>query len=150
MPKKIYKPLIIYECPNCLKNFGNRKDYYLRHTDRKYPCKKTDIIFLQNPPDIIKINENIQVDANVQVDANIQVDENIQANNIEKNIEKNKNDFICEFCNCSFSKKYNLDRHKNGRCKVNNAKQEKNESTTDESSKDETVKKNLKMMLKQF
>ena len=40
MPKKIYKELIEYICPECKKNFGNRKDNYETHLKRKNPCIK--------------------------------------------------------------------------------------------------------------
>jgi hypothetical protein len=40
MPKKIYKELINYSCPDCLKNFGNKKGNYLYHINRKNPCVK--------------------------------------------------------------------------------------------------------------
>ena len=40
MPKKIYKELIEYICPKCKKKFGNRKDNYETHLNRKNPCVK--------------------------------------------------------------------------------------------------------------
>ena len=33
--------MVIYECDNCKKTF-NQKGHYMRHLNRKYPCKKTE------------------------------------------------------------------------------------------------------------
>lgn len=34
---------MIYECKKCLKKFGNRKDYYLKHINRKTECNKNEV-----------------------------------------------------------------------------------------------------------
>jgi hypothetical protein len=69
MPKKVHKEYINYVCLNCLKSFGNRKDYYEKHLNNKKPCKK--IIpeeVIQTPPQIIQtnlINEEIKQNNNI-------------------------------------------------------------------------------------
>ena len=147
MPKKIYKELITYICPECLKNFGNKKGNYLKHINKKNNCVKmqfptpliaplapliahpTPLISDINFPDIPEL-----LDIPLIVSTSQKNPENLQdsINNIEdkkkqkkiKKIElKDSNGYSCEQCYKVFSKKYNLTRHqnsKNSKCKINN------------------------------
>ena len=81
-------------CNKCKTGF-NRKAHLIQHLNRKFPC-------------IIDIIKNPLIELCVDV------------NTIIKNSEKNnivKNDFICKLCDKTFSTKFNLERHLNGRCK---------------------------------
>jgi len=102
MGKKIYKEYIEYSCPNCSKKFGNRKDHYDTHIKKKKPCKK-------------EISDSSQVAQSAHQELNIS---HIFLTNIEKNsikeivdIENKDKLFICEYCDKSFNKKFNLTRH---------------------------------------
>jgi hypothetical protein len=133
MPKKIYKELINYSCPECLKSFGNRKDYYERHTNRKNPCVKIPPpippippIPSLTPPNLLQNVEKIPlcIEVNkIKKNKNNKVLEKELDNELENESEneleqtKNELDYCCEYCNKTFSKKYNLTRHQNGRCK---------------------------------
>jgi hypothetical protein len=124
MPKKIYKELIIYSCPECLKSFGNRKDYYERHTNRKNPCVKIPPPPTPKAPPIppIKLHKLEPIQLCMEV---TNLNKTNKANNeeLEKGLDKgleqvkSEHDYCCEYCNQTFSKKYNLTRHQNGRCK---------------------------------
>ena len=92
MPKKIYKNYVNYSCPNCAECFGNRKDYYERHLNKKNSCKKITPI----TPEFTPITPETKL----------------------SNQDKQKTIYnYCSFCNAKFSRKYNLDRHLDGRCK---------------------------------
>jgi hypothetical protein len=126
---KKFKQYIEYSCEECGKKFGNKKDNYERHKNRKTPCIKKNIndsinslIELQNPPNFPQNPPNLTL-IPPKLDKINNLDNQIDnTNKIISNIKIIEN--ICEFCNQSFAKKYNLDRHLNGRCKEK-LKQEK-------------------------
>jgi hypothetical protein len=138
----------IFKCYKCNVEF-KRKAHLYQHLNRKFPCANQELqippIFLQNPPnpDIIN-NQDIINNPGNQIDTS------------KKNISDIKIENICEFCNQSFTKKYNLDRHLNGRCKEKK-KQEKlksEERIIQEEKLKETkelveIKQQLKEILKQ-
>jgi hypothetical protein len=125
MPKKIYKELINYSCPECLKSFGNRKDYYERHTNRKNPCVKIPPPETPpNPPNQLYKLEQIPLCIEItklnKINETYNKKNNEELKNIlEEELEqvKSEHNYSCEYCNQIFSKKYNLTRHQNGRCK---------------------------------
>ena len=95
-----------YCCSNCLKNFGNKKDHWERHKNRTNPCKfkfQTPPKELQYAPESMKQLQNAPICIE------------INQNNIQLNQELLKNQ--CGFCKKIFSKKFNLSRHLDGRCK---------------------------------
>lgn len=107
MGKKIYKEYILYKCNNCLRTFGNRKDNYETHINKKFPCKKVKNDIIVNETNLTNnpINENEEENLVLCVEIN---------NTNGKNKVLN---FSCEFCNGVFTKKYNLERHQKSRCK---------------------------------
>jgi hypothetical protein len=123
MPKKIYKELINYSCPECLKSFGNRKDYYERHTNRKNPCKKITFSEILTTPveDLEKSLDMLQNISKNDFCTEINKINKIQKSNTKVEnkevINQEKREYRCECCNLLFSKKYNLTRHLDGRCK---------------------------------
>jgi hypothetical protein len=125
MGKKKYKEYINYQCQICLRCFGNRKDNWEYHLNKKYPCKAIDknTQVLQTPPDLLQFPPELHTTESknkcIETDKKI----NEEPNEI-------KSLFICEFCNSTFVKKYNLDRHLNGRCKEKQ-NQTKNLESTD-------------------
>ena len=131
MPKKIYKELIVYICQECNKNFGNRKDNYETHTNRKKPCVKiapdTPVI----TPDTPKMHQTIPTNTVIK-----------QTNELKSSSNANNKKFCCEFCNQYFSRKFCLDRHLDGRCKL---KQNNNDEKIKQNNNDEK----LNLILKQ-
>ena len=89
-----------YICVNCGKNFGNIKQRYTQHINRKFPCVKV-IIEMNNQTDL-KNNENLP-----------KIIKKYNGLNVNMNIETNE----CLNCNKQFSTKSSLIRHVNGRCK---------------------------------
>jgi len=127
MGKKKFKEYIVYICNICKKNFGNKKDHYDMHKNRKTSCVKKSNNELQNPPQVLqnspikKVQELSQEIINEDFDNNYNIEEIplcVEINNIdENNVEDNKVLFPCEYCHKLFAKKFNLTRHLNGRCK---------------------------------
>ena len=135
-----------YICPECFKNFGNKKDHLERHINRKKSCVKTDLSIPKNilltpqtppnPPNFDIKNQKI-----------------LNMKNDKYNNTETKNDFtskfickfICEFCNGCFVKKYNLDRHIKI-CKEKDKIDNKNKETDEKLSK---IDEKLNIILKQ-
>ena len=122
--------MVKYGCNNCGKEF-NKKDDYIKHTlKRKNPCKSNIENLLQAPPDcsdfIIDIKKNFE-------------------------IYNNKNIYKCNKCNSIFKKKFNLDRHLNGRCisKDDIKIKENNQVNIDELDIDDKTKMILSLLLNQ-
>ena len=107
MGKKIYKEYVEYNCPECLKSFGNRKDNYETHINKKKSCKK-----------IAKNYSNIDNQQDKVVCVEIEQTNNLNKNNYDEDKEnykckdiENNDVFPCEFCDKKFAKKFNLTRH---------------------------------------
>jgi len=140
MGKKIYKDYIEYICDLCDKNFGNKKDNYERHLNRKYPCvknNKNNIVIAPFAPDSEVI---IPLFAPDLIDK--------EENKVNKEYETvycieitKANDLECEFCKKCFSKKYNLERHIKNVCgkTTEKIKEENNEG----------IKEQIEILIKQ-
>ena len=140
MGKKIYKNYIEYICDLCNKNFGNKKDNYERHLNRKYMCVKNDKYNIVSPPfaldsevkippfapDVIDIEEKKEYETEFCIE-------------ITKEELKESN-YTCEFCKKCFSKKYNLERHVKNVCVKTNEKIKEN---------NEGIKEQIKILIKQ-
>ena len=116
MPKKIYKELINYSCVECLKSFGNRKDYYQRHINRKNPCIKIPNPIAPEAPPIAPEAPPIAPEA-PPIAPKEALEQADKLEEISICIEKSEYNYSCEYCNQIFSKKYNLTRHQDNRCK---------------------------------
>jgi hypothetical protein len=84
MGKKIYKPYKEYICPNCNKNFGNYKNHYETHMNKKNPC-----ILKDN-----KINDNTIINNfnnNIQNNDILNIYEEIKTNDTTTDEFKNNN-----------------------------------------------------------
>jgi hypothetical protein len=111
--------MVLYECIRCLKSYRNKYDYN-RHLNRKYPCKIVDIKY-NNIDDIstdnIKKQKNIQKlpPKLVEITAKLPPKTAKTGGKLRK---KNNKNFICEYCNSTFTRLDSLKRHKNYRCKI--------------------------------
>ncbi len=125
--------MVIYTCPNCLKEF-KQKCHFIEHTlKRKYPCRPKDKI----PPTSSENNENSSGFAPTNND-----------NNENKFGLEEEKIFKCGVCSMTFKKKYNLDRHLNGRCKaVSDNLKPNNQVNIDELDLDEKTKTILNILL---
>ena len=125
--------MVNYTCYNCQKIFF-KKSHFITHTEnKKKPCvqKNTDSSeLLQAPPDCsdFKMNNNKDL-------------EPIDIKNIYK----------CTKCNSIFKKKFNLDRHLNGRCisKDDIKIKENNQVNIEELDIDDKTKTILSLLLNQ-
>ena len=104
--------MVIYICPDCDKEF-NRKSNYDNHTiNKKKPCNKSHFIVppkSSNPPPKSSIlpPESSNFDSKIEDIIDI----------IVKKPETIGNGSVCTYCEKSFTRIDNLQRHLNGRCK---------------------------------
>lgn len=113
--------MVEHQCNKCGCKYY-KKSHLIQHLNKKKQCKakeeKSHEYFilqnpppnLQNPPEQIKLKPKKICDVE---DEKVELVEQVESVEI-------KSQFICEFCNNIFVKKYNLDRHINGRCKEKN------------------------------
>jgi hypothetical protein len=93
-----------YICEKCLKSFGNKKDHWEYHVNRKRPCKKIEGILIQ-----FKESQKIQMCDKIDSDTQSEEkDQEVKLNNLE-----------CNYCKKCFYKKFNLERHLE-KCKIKN------------------------------
>jgi hypothetical protein len=106
-----------YPCELCNKIF-DRKSNYITHINRKIPCINKTNISTPNSTKITPNSTEITPNKNNPICCvEIKTDTKINSENKnEKNdgIENN----ICKYCNRFFSRKFCLERHLSGRCKV--------------------------------
>ncbi len=91
-----------YICEKCLKSFGNKKDHYEKHLNKKKQCETSN-------NQLLNLNPHLLI-------------------NSKKNIIDIIKTFECEYCAKSFSKKFNLDRHITT-CKLNDNNKKKQDKT---------------------
>jgi hypothetical protein len=127
----------LYTCTNCNKKF-KRKANYVRHFERKYPCKKMPFFGNQNEK-LMKVDEksmkvdekSMKVDEkSMKVDEkSMKVDEkSMKVDKKSMKVDKKKNElkemkiiknYQCNNCNKKFKKKSYLDVHLKKYCKMN-------------------------------
>jgi hypothetical protein len=124
--------MVIYTCPNCLKEF-KQKGHFIDHTERKKkPCIQTPPILHQKPPiytnDSTKFHQpNLVFDSSDDssldeqtLDVQNQFEENkVEQNKFEHIQVQNmilKENFTCAYCDSEFTRKDALKRHMNNRC----------------------------------
>ena len=120
----VKKEKINYSCL-CGMDFGNRIDNYNRHMNKKNPCfgvapKAPELpqILPQNIPLCIEIKP-IYNEIETKKDEIKPIYNEIETEKDEiEPKEEIKNKFSCPFCFQNFVKKYGLNRHLDGRCKL--------------------------------
>ena len=135
--------MVNHPCPNCGEVF-NKKSTYDYHINRKRPCKKITPEIKTIAPEIKTIASVIQTIAPTivpEIVSNIVNNKNIplcMEVKTMRDVIENKKKFICKFCNHDFMRKFNLERHLNGRCKLKQEQQkdEKNEEINEEINKE--------------
>jgi DNA-directed RNA polymerase subunit RPC12/RpoP len=120
-----------YICPTCFKNFGNKKDHYEKHINKKKRCITNGKNLLKNTQNLLK---------NTQSELSIQINQNDIINNNEKDNHNTK--YQCIHCLSKFTRKFNLDRHLKT-CK------NKNESNNENKIKLIKIDEKLDLVLKQ-
>ena len=103
----------LYTCTNCNKKF-KRKANYVRHFERKYPCKKMPFFGNQNEK-LMKVDEKLMTvdDSSMTVDdSSMTVDDS--PDKIVKSLF-----YYCKTCKKKFKKKSYLDVHLKKYCKMN-------------------------------
>ena len=132
--------MVEYECEKCRKKFGNKKQHYIIHKNKKFPCIPKDEIIINNFS-LSPIDTNIapELHPNINNNKNIIGDMVIAMNNNDDEYLKK---IECEFCKQTFTRKSSLTRHQNDRC------DEKNKHDLKESQINELIEIN-KLLLKQ-
>ena len=118
-----------YICKNCNKIF-NKKHHLISHTNKKNPCKQQ----LLNSSELLRTPP-------ICSDSEINNNKDFEASDI-------KNIYKCNKCNLIFKKKFNLERHLNGRCICKKIK-ENNQVNIDELDIDDKTKMILSLLLNQ-
>lgn len=111
-----------YKCL-CGKDFGNKKDNYIRHTNKINPCFAIAQNLLKNTQNLLKNTQNDLLCVEIKpINTDIEIKEQ-KGGNIK---------FSCPFCNKNFDRKYNCNRHiKNCKLNQNNTKLNQNETKED-------------------
>jgi hypothetical protein len=102
--------MIDYTCNNCSKKFKNKTDF-IRHLNRKFPCKK--ILYIKTDQDVNTISSSIKNGINESqriISESQRITKNSEINKIVKH--------ECNYCNKIFSTNSNLRRHERLYCKV--------------------------------
>ncbi len=154
--------MVLYTCPMCSKEF-NRKSSFLDHIEnRKKPCnfkKESSINNADLPPDSSVAPDSSEKapdssekapDSSIKTQdfSAIPILEKIP--NIVQEVYLSDNKiYKCDTCNLVFNKKYNLRRHQNGRCKMNQqqAVKEKNSQNNQINIDDLDIDKKTKTIL---
>ena len=97
--------MVVYACDKCDKIF-NRKSSYDYHLKRKTSCDKN------------KIKNRIAEIPNLEAEfENLEAEfENLEAEN--ENLEAENEKSVCEYCNKSFTLRYNMLKHIKRSCKI--------------------------------
>jgi hypothetical protein len=92
--------MVIYVCNRCNKKYAH-KGHYLRHLNRKNPCKNMAIL-----------DEDVDSENSAHF-LHIFAQKNVQkcAKNVQKNEENKTTCYMCPFCDKKFSRKFTLKRH---------------------------------------
>jgi predicted HNH restriction endonuclease len=126
----VKKEKVNYSC-SCGMLFGNRKDNYLRHINKKNPCSALS----NKAPEKAPKNSS-------------KAPETKQSEVETKQNEIKTNDIFCPYCLTKFFKKYGLNRHLDGRCKnkpvlsINKTEQENNKLIEIDNKLNEILKQN--------
>jgi len=122
--------MVKYTCSICQKEFLKKYNYDMHTKNKKNSCKREVINcseLLQTPPDCS--------------DSTVNNNKDFESNDI-------KNVYKCTICNSIFKKKFNLERHLNGRC-ISNKLKENNLVNIDELDIDDKTKTILSILLNQ-
>ena len=155
----VKKEKINYSCL-CGMDFGNRIDNYNRHINKKNPCygvapKAPELpqILPQNIPLCIEIKP-IYNEIETKKDEIKPIYNEIETEKDEiEPKEEIKNKFSCPFCFQNFVKKYGLNRHLDGRCKLkqdNNKSIQNNTETEQNNNKSNENDDKLNYIIKQL
>jgi len=120
--------MVTYTCNTCKKMF-DRKSNYCFHINRKTPCTPNDV-------------ENYALDHETNDQSEQQTEQQINEQGQNQNkMNTTEREFICQYCDRSFTTNSNYHRHVNKYCKV-----KQNENIKKEYEKDEVVKRLVKQI----
>ncbi len=146
--KYINSNMVIYTCPACTKTFNRKSNYEYHINNKKKPCIQ---ISPTSPtsPDFSDIKEDFGEISLVDEETEIILSDN------QTNLNLDKKKFSCPNCESVFKSKFNLERHKDGRCKLNKIIKKEHRGKTsnlvniDELDIDENTKAILTVLLTQ-
>jgi hypothetical protein len=131
--------MVNYICPDCGKDFGNSKCQLNKHSNRKFPCKKIEII---SPPKTPEIAPTVPEFAPEFAPEILKKEQKITATEINNKKDKLK-EICCQFCNSIFTRNTSLDRHLQSRCKVKKELENKKQNIGEEQLNLELVNKKI-------
>lgn len=139
----------MHKCKRCNKVYKYKSDYD-RHVNRKNPCKLSVVSAVFECPDCLNTyatNGSLKRHQNGYCTTKQAVIDNNQPNQEEIDeplIDSDDNEFICEHCNKTFTRKFNLERHITDRCTVKkNAEIQKEKEYT-------KIKKDIDHLISRF
>ena len=101
--------MVIHTCPTCEKEFNKKSNYACHIKNKKYPCVKNETLIAPNCSKIAPINTNINIMDIVDI---------FMKKNENNDVNDNKNNLIsCMYCEKTFTRNTNLQRHLSDRCK---------------------------------
>jgi hypothetical protein len=106
--------MVIYTCPNCLKKFNRKSNYDYHIENKKKPCRANIPKYSEIFPNIPKYSENSEVLDDLRVSDQSETPDQVSDIN------------ICDYCNKSFSTKFNLNKHIKHNCKLKKQQDEEN------------------------
>lgn len=150
-----------YICEICNKNFGNKKDHFEAHKNKKKPCvkKSNDVIQIalnssQIPPKFLQtphLNQEPKKNNNNVIDELCTEQFSVEIkffNNKFDEFDKLDNlQYKCEYCKKIFAKKYNMLRHQNSSCKQKQLVE--NKSNENQTNIINQIKEQLNILIKQ-
>lgn len=121
--------MVLYKCNNCLKEF-DKKDNFIKHTERKKkPCRQNITLIQNNPFESILIQKsrlNLISDKNDNkfIENMMNIDNIVNIDNLLL-----EDDFTCEYCGKTFYNNANLHKHiRNNSCKVKKLQDQEKEN----------------------
>ena len=107
--------MVVHTCPSCKKEFNKKSTYDYHVQNKKSPCEKNDVLIAPNcSNNAPNCSNNAPINSNVNI---MDILDIIIGKNDNGNININDKIISCMYCDKTFTRNTNLQRHLNNRCK---------------------------------